>query len=371
MAHNIARIDGQDAMFCVGTQDSAWHRLGQRTPDAATWQQAMELAKLNWPVVLKDIYCRDTNNAVAKVEAFKAVWRGNGTPACLGVVGKDFEPIQNSQAFDFVDSLLSGSDGAHYESAGALGQGETIWVLARVPGADIRIAGTDDLSQSYLLVGTGHAGNLSYFAKLSSVRVVCQNTFNAALSHAGSVFKVKHTKNAGDRLRDAKGAMAGVIADSKVLGEKLNALATRRMTKDSMIAVIDRLFPENKATENQGRRNAIVLKVLELFESNDKNAVPQIRGTALNLFNAVTEYTDHYRTARITEGKQGMTVETARAQAAVFGTGDKLKGDALVAVLEETKECPTGEAGRVYAAQCGPFGWDSDAGFLKSLGIKG
>lgn len=371
MPDNIAKIDGQDAMFCVGNQESAWHHLGQRTPDAATWQQAMELAKLNWPVVLKDIYCRNPFNFVVKVDQYKAVWRGNGTPACLGVVGKDFQPIQNQQAFDFVDALLTGSDGAHYESAGALGLGETIWVLARVPGADIRITGTDDVSQSYLLVATGHAGNMSYMAKLTSVRVVCQNTLTQALSHAGSVFKVKHTKTADSRLKDAKSAMQGVIADSKVLGEKLNALATRRMTKDSMLAVINRLFPENKETENQGRRTAIVTKVLELFESNDSDAIPQIRGTAYNMLNAVTEYTDHYRTARITEGKQGMTVQQARAQAAVFGTGDRLKQDALVAVLEETEHCPVLGGTSYYDTHAPVMPSIDDSDFLKSLGIKG
>lgn len=369
MSDNIAKIDGQDAMFCVGNRESAWHHLGQRTPDAATWQQAMELAKLNWPVVLKDLYSRDTNGAVQQVKGYKSVWRGNGSPAVLGIVGDGFQPIQNVQAFDFVDSILQAQDGAHYESAGALGQGETIWVLARVPGADIRITGTDDISQSYLLVATGHAGNMSYLAKLTSVRVVCQNTLNAALSHAGNVFKVKHTKSADTRLMSAKTAMAGIIADSKTLGDKLNTLATRRMTKDSMLAVIGRLFPENKETENQGRRNSIVLKVLELFESNDADAIPQIRGTAYNMLNAVTEYADHFRTARITEGKQGMTIEQARAQAAIFGTGDRLKSDALIAVLEETADAPT-------VAARNRLGWDgnlvktTDADFLRSLGIK-
>lgn len=369
MPDNIANIDGQDAMFCVGNRESAWHHLGQRTPDAATWQQAMTLAKLDWPVVLKDLYSRDTNSQVTKIEDYKSVWRGNGSPACLGVVGKDFQPIQNAEAFDFCDSLLGAADGAHYESAGALGKGETIWVLARVPGADIRITGTDDLSKSYLLFATGHAGNMSAMAKLTSVRVVCQNTLTAALSHAGSVFKVKHTKSAQQRLSQAKDAMAGVVKDARHLEDKLNALARRRMTKDTMVAVLNRLFPENKQTENQGRRTAIVTKVLELFETNDKDAVPQIRGTAYNLLNAVTEYTDHFRTARITEGKQGMSVDQARAQAAVFGTGERLKSDALVAILDETDGAPQVQP-HSYK-QVGSIVTLDDSDFLKLLGIQG
>lgn len=338
MAHNIATIDGASAVFTA--RQAAWHQLGTTTPDCQTWEQAMHLAHLDWPVVLKDLYSRDTNNVVAKIESFKSVWRGNGSPACLGVVGKDFQPIQNREAFDFVDSLLGAADGAHYESAGALGQGETIWVLARVPGADIRIAGTDDKSESYLLFATGHAGNMSAVAKLTSVRVVCQNTLNVALSHAGSVFKVKHTKSAQQKLQNAKEAMAGVVTDAKHLEEKLNALAQRRMTKDSMLAVLDRLFPENKQAGSQGRRESILAQVLERFEANDGDVIPQIRGTAYNLLNAVTEYTDHFRTARITEGKAGMTTEQARAQAAVFGTGEKLKTEALQVILQETAGGP-------------------------------
>lgn len=238
-------------------QESAWHHLGQRTPDAATWQQAMKLAQLDWPVVLKDPFSRDPQGKVQQLEGCKAVWRGNGSPAFLGIVGDGFEVIQNAQAFDFCDSLLQADNGAHYESAGALGNGETIWVLARVPGADITIKGTDDQSKSYLLVATGHVGNLSYIARLTSVRVVCNNTLSVALSQAGKLFKIKHTKSAQTRLADAKLAMQSVMKDAKSLEEKLNALASRRMTKQSMLSVLNRLFPqEGEVSSTRARQRS-------------------------------------------------------------------------------------------------------------------
>lgn len=122
-----------------------------------------------------------------------------------------------------------------------------------------------------------------------------------------------------------------------------------------MLAVVDRLFPASKDEgARTGRRDAIVLKVLELFESNDANAIPQIRGTALNMLNAVTEFTDHFRTARITDARAGMTVQQARAENAIFGTGDRLKGDALVAVLEETAANPAHDLSLVIPDLSGP-----------------
>lgn len=221
---------------------------------------------------------------MVKVEGYKSVWRGNGTPAQLGVVGEDYHPIQNAQAFDFVDSLLQAHDGAHYESAGALGKGEKIWVMARVPGADIRIAGTEDTSRTYLLVATGHTANLSYVAKLCTERVVCENTLTVALGEAGAVCRIRHTSGAGDRLAAAKRLAPSIVADAKALEGKLNLLASKRMTRSSMLAVVNRLWPAEAGKDGTSRRDNVVLKVLELFESNDGGKVPEIQGTAYNMF---------------------------------------------------------------------------------------
>ena len=350
MAHNIATIDGANAMFCIGDRKAAWHELGQRTDGAATWEEAMRLAHLDWPIVEREMYVRTPGNEknVVKVEGYKAVWRGNGSPAQLGVVGEDYHVIQNAQAFDFVDALLQAQDGAHYESAGALGLGEKIWVMARVPGADIRIAGTDDISRTYLLVATGHTANMSYVAKLCSERVVCENTLNVALGQEGAICRIRHTSNAGARLDAAKRIAPSIVVDAKALETKLNLLAARRMTKDTMLAVLNRLWPENKETDRQGRRDTVLTKVLELFERNDGNAIPSVRGTAYNMLNAVTEYTDHFRPVRMTSAVQGMTESAVRAQNAVFGAGESLKATALSVLLEETKANPLVAASAGY-----------------------
>lgn len=344
MAHNLA-IDNktnETAMFCVGDRAAAWHHLGQRTESATTWEQAMKLAHLDWKVVLKDMFSRDLEGNVSKIDGYKSVWRENGKSIQLGVVGDTYSPIQNLQAFNFIDDLLEAQNGAHYESAGALGNGERIWVMARVPGADIQIAGTDDKSLSYLLVATSHDGSLSYLARLTSIRVVCQNTLSIALNQAGNVFKVKHTKNADARLATAKETMQGFAKDAKDLNEKLNALATRKMTKDSMTAILERLFPNGKKEEKHNtRRENVLADVLKMYEVNDNDVFPTIRGTAYNLLNAVTEWTDHIRGFRQTESRKGMNESQIRAENAMFGTGDKLKTEALEVILQATSNNPT------------------------------
>lgn len=108
-----------------------------------------------------------------------------------------------------------------------------------------------------------------------------------------------------------------------------------------MTAVMDRLFPKPEGKDqNTTRRENILADVLSLYESNDNNAFPSIRGTAYNLLNAVTEYTDHYRTARITDAREGYSVDQARAENAVVGTGERLKTQALEVILESTAGAP-------------------------------
>lgn len=68
MAHNLATIDGERAMFCVGGREAAWHHLGQRTENAATWAEAMKLAHLDWPVTLQDIMTFNREQGMVAIE---------------------------------------------------------------------------------------------------------------------------------------------------------------------------------------------------------------------------------------------------------------------------------------------------------------
>lgn len=347
MAHNIwnDEANGVDAMWCVGDREAAWHRLGQRTADAQNWQAAMKLAGLDWDVS-KIQLLGALKGKPQPVESWGIFRKTDG--AFLGAVGPSYTPIQNRTAFDFVDTLLEAQDGAHYESAGALGKGERIWTLARVP-YDIKIKGTDDKSLVYLLFTTAHDGSQAATCKLSTVRVVCMNTLNAALSGVGAAMKIRHTKDAAVKMLQAQKAMTGVMQDAKQLEEKLNLLASRRLTKETMLTVLDRLFPKPVILAGDDaaagkvaaatRRDNVVLAVLKLFEKNDDNRIPEIRGTAYNLLNAVTEYTDHERQTRILT--EGQTPEQARAVNSMFGTGADFKSDALDTILTHTADSPT------------------------------
>lgn len=69
--------------------------------------------------------------------------------AVLGVVGKDYHIVQNREAFSFFDSIVGGTDGILYETAGALGNGERIFITAKLPDY-IRVGNGDDVTEKYI-----------------------------------------------------------------------------------------------------------------------------------------------------------------------------------------------------------------------------
>lgn len=332
MSHDIMRRNGIDAMFCVGNRDSAWHKLGQRTPNAVTWAQAVQLADLNWEVVKKQLYARNTLNAVVPVPMYGTFRSDDG--AYLGCVGEGYSIIQNKDQFQWIDAILEAANGAHYETAGALGNGERIWCLARIPQGDYQIDGGDK-HQTYLMGATSHDGSMAQTLKLVDERVVCNNTLQIALRESGMAVRIKHTTNAKSRMDQAVRSMAVVLDAATGIKAKMERLASNKLTRESVNHILDRLFPQSDNEKaNQTRRNNTLVEVLNLYANNDKNAFPSVKGTGYNLFNAVTEYADHFRTAR-GNGSEPAQVASARAESAMFGSGDKLKTQALTVILEE------------------------------------
>jgi phage/plasmid-like protein (TIGR03299 family) len=117
------------------------------------------------------------------------------TDAILGdKLGAEYEVIQNVDAFSFFDSIVGG-DGIQYETAGALGKGERIFITAKLPNY-IKV-GNDDLIEQYLFLTTSHDGFGSITAAFTPIRIVCANTLNAAMQSRNNSIKIRHTGTAG------------------------------------------------------------------------------------------------------------------------------------------------------------------------------
>jgi hypothetical protein len=58
-------------------------------------------------------------------------WERGEEEAIFGQVGAEYEPLQNTDAFQFFDPMIKKRE-AFYESAGALYHGKCVWVMAKL-----------------------------------------------------------------------------------------------------------------------------------------------------------------------------------------------------------------------------------------------
>lgn len=265
---------------------SPWHKLGFPLGSPATTEEALVASGLDFTVVKKPLMEVVKPDHPADLSHRWATVRTD-TGDVLGVVGDSYEPIQNRDAFGFFDHLV-GTGEAIYETAGALGRGERIWILAKLPGY-IKVRDKDIVSK-YLLLSNSHDGSSLVQMKLTPIRVVCNNTLTAALKGAGEI-NIRHTMSAKE---DAAQALFLLGLSNALYGQLeaiFNRMAVTKITDKQFLNYVKVLVPDAE----EGEDNKSVLKIrndiLGLYENGQ--GADLSRGTLWGAFNCVTEYTDH------------------------------------------------------------------------------
>jgi phage/plasmid-like protein (TIGR03299 family) len=367
MSHEIDETTGQAACFVTG--EPAWHRLGKVISTAATSDEALKLAVLDWLVEKRPLFLADGTEVHGRVANVRS-----DTGAVLGVVGNGYRVVQNAEAFRFMDALV-GDKLAMFETAGALKGGKVVWMLARIP-KELRAAG-EDVVHPYVLLTNGHDGARALRVLPTTVRVVCANTLNLALGRAtkGGGFVLHHHKNLDTRVAEAQAKLGLILQRLDTFEQEMQALAKVSVTETQVTDYLEGLFPTGRKAlanhprlgtkaveggaalldsildgtagkqevmaellagheEQMTRKQQQNAKILEQILANYKdptNTLPGIKGTAWALYNAVSEWADHQRPAR---GKDQAARDENRLSSIWFGPANDVKQEAYAAALQ-------------------------------------
>jgi phage/plasmid-like protein (TIGR03299 family) len=149
-----AGITSSDSMFSV--RETPWHGLGvvlDQPP--ATIAEVIQASGLGWRVEREPIAVDHGDAATVddwweprceEIAGYYATVRQD-TRTVLGIVGERYRIVQNDEAFQFVDQLLGSQ--LHFETAGSLGGGRRVWVLATLP-EQVEVA--EDSVRPYVLL---------------------------------------------------------------------------------------------------------------------------------------------------------------------------------------------------------------------------
>ena len=311
MCHNLNETNGK---ISFASTEKAWHGLGQIVKNAMTSKEAIELGGLGYQVIKENLL---TASGVEVPNNFAT--KRLDTNEVLGVVGNRYEIVQNADAFIFFDTIV-GQGQAIFETAGALGKGERIFVTAKMPNY-VRIAGTDDLTEVYVVMTNTHDGSGAVICGITSVRIVCQNTLRAALGNMVNKVSIRHTKSAEANLMQASKVLGIANKYTEELNAAVNALALKPVSDLQVKKLIEGLFPSN--AEVSTRIENIRREVLESYYTGIGQ--DKIVGTAWGVLNGITHYTSH--------GKSYKDAETKFDNLLLYGPSSKLVDKAFAELM--------------------------------------
>lgn len=369
MAHLINIEKGRASFGYAG--DEPWHGLGTKVPGLMTTREAIIAGGLDFHVDLEPLTTPPTMGVDEKgittlpgiaCTTHKATVRRDKR-VILGVVGPDYTPVQNVEAFEFFDDCL-GKGIARIETVGALGEhGARIFAMAKMPeGIEVT---PNDIVERYLLLTAAHDGTGAVKVLFTPIRVVCNNTLTAALRGARNVVSIKHTKHAKDNLKKAKDLLVKNDKFWKKTQEALGFLASQQMDTGAVKEFLKNLFPTKKIEDED---KAVILApgtvevpdngtpVVNEEEAGDEEPSKRVQGimdrigmlfdgqatganlagkTKWGMLNAVTHYIDHERTLRTRkDGFDPHEDKGARWEASIFGLGSGLRQRAMDLLLK-------------------------------------
>ena len=307
---------------------------------ACNRREAVRAARLGWGVVKKQLYVGDEHRPLPGEYAVvrEDRWKRNEQGAIFGTVKHDYQLLQNTEAFTFFDPIIE-TGAAFYETAGALGNGERVWVLARVR-SDQEIVPGDRISK-YILLSNSHDGKGAVHVKFTPVRVVCRNTLNQAMER-GPTLRVAHTLSMKDRLKDVTQAVKRIDERFNELGASFRRLAGINMSTQQLDEYLRMVFPEPKRSLDERVHQRAMRQLGEdrnvakgLFESGKGNNIKGVTGTLWAAYNGVAEYVDFHK-YKTGDGKWLATIW--------FGAGDAIKTRAFDTALKiaQTSNQPIG-----------------------------
>lgn len=280
------------------------HGQGLGLGDALVNAETMlDASGLNYEVGKSPLFTFPTKDsyrekAPVRVNGAFSIVRSDTLQPLPGVtVGEGYTVIQNREVFSVLDEVTGaqGAELAHYETAGELNNG-TVWMLLAL-NREKYIAG--DKLKTYLLATTAHDGSSALRIRTCETRVVCQNTVSVALGEASPSVSIRHTRNYGARLDDAKRILGTVRAYDAAFDEFASQLLATKIPTNSqtMRNLTDLLFPvpaeaTQRVLDNVNDERTKFGRALYVED------LANVRETGWGVLQAVADYAQHRRDIR-------------------------------------------------------------------------
>lgn len=205
----------------------------------------------------------------------------------LGVVGKNYEILQNTEGFDFLDSLVT--EGAKFETASTYGpRGAKSFICMSTEPLNI----LGDEFKGFINFFNSFDGLGCVRVMFSPVRLFCSNAITRSLQAATNKIAIRHSSNLQGRLDAARQVLLQNTNYLAALNEEAEKLAVKPFSRDAFEALAKRLFPVNTEDKDiiQIRNLAQIEQMLKAYDQQD---LTNFNNTAWGAIQAASDVASH------------------------------------------------------------------------------
>lgn len=273
--HELDFTTGEAAMAYTGA--TPWHGLGEALEPGASIDVWAEAAKLNYNLATKPVIVDGI-----ELPGKKIIYREDSMTG-MSVVGDSYHLVQPREVLEFFSNWTDGL--AQIETAGALFGGRHYWALAKMEG-QLDLDG--DVTAPYVLLNSSCDGGSATAGRLTSVRVVCNNTLSMATGKKADVSITHRSAFNADGMRMELESMNETIAAHFA---QLEFLAGVKMTEKAALRFMGKVLDGVNDAEEMSRKSKLIV---ENFMSKNfiGSASSATDGTAYGLLQATTEHFD-------------------------------------------------------------------------------
>lgn len=261
------------------TRTATWTNIGANITKATTVEEALKLSHLDYTVEKVPVFLQDGTPIPG---AFCT--KREDSNITYGVVGSQFEIVQNIEGFDFINSMVP--EGLKFLKAGE--NHRFIYIIAQLPEFDLM----GDKVAPHIIFQNSHSGSTTLKATIAPLRIVCENQFNLTFRKVTNKISLRHTKSIKGKLHTAQEVL---IHSSDYISEfqkEAILMAQNRVSKSQVDHLLDEVF-EIKTEFNPTQVRRMEEKRDRFMAAYQAEDNQNFIGTQWGLVNAYTDFVTH------------------------------------------------------------------------------
>lgn len=299
----IAQFDVNRVVLNNTERTKYFDKIGVNVQSASNLDQAIQMSGLDFSVekmpmaFLTECMDADTGKMLQMPHSVpdQYVTVRSDTLEPLGVVGKNYNILQNREAFDFLDNIV-GAGMAKFETAGSYGDGAKSFITISTESTNI----LGDKYTPYILLMNSFDGSGSVRAMFTPIRIFCSNCLERAIKGATDKVSIRHSNSLQERLAGARTMLAehaGYLGEFK---KEAEALAVKQFSAKDFGLLVDELFPINTEDKEiiQVRQTALRENLMTAYNQDD---LQNFNGTAWKVVQAIADFESHKPMFRATK----------------------------------------------------------------------